>query len=252
MIEKNIEINGIKTFTRIAGQGSPFLILHGWGASTESWKKVQKKLSEKFQVFVLDFPGFGRSDLPPVAWDVQDYVRFVLDFAKEMGLEKFCLLGHSFGGRVAIKLAAQFPQKIEKLILVDTAGVKVKKTFTKKLLVFLAPFSGVFRVIPGFQIGRKVFYKFILRKTDYLKATGVMKETFKKVIDEDITPFFGKITVPTFIVWGEKDKITPLRDAYLMKAKIRDSELKIFDCGHCPHYEAPNLLAKTILDFVKK
>jgi len=251
MIEKNIEINGVKIFTRIAGEGDPFLILHGWGASSKSWIKIQEKLSENFKVFSLDFPGFGKSDLPPSAWEVQDYVHLVLDYAKEIELKKFHLLGHSFGGRVCIKLAAQFPEKIDKLFLIDTAGIKVKNGLKIRLAKIIVSFLSIFKIIPGFKFGRKIFYRFVLRQTDYLKARGVMKETFKKVIREDLTPLLKKITAPTLIVWGEKDKMTPIKDAYLIKQKIKNSKLEIFDCGHSPHLDMEDVLVKTILDFLK-
>ena len=86
--EMVVEINGIKIFVRIKGQGKPFLILHGWGANADSWLKVQNILSKDFQVIVLDLPGFGRSDLPPRVWGLDDYKDFVFKFLKKMKLEK--------------------------------------------------------------------------------------------------------------------------------------------------------------------
>jgi len=251
MIEKNIEINGIKIFTRIAGEGDPFLILHGWGASTDSWTGIQERLSKNFQVILLDFPGFGKSDFPPKAWGVQDYCEFILDFTEKMELEKFHLLGHSFGGRVCIKLAAQFPEKIKKLILVDSAGIESEKGMSIKVRTRLASLMGIFKAVPGFKIGRKFYYKFMIRNTDYFKAMGIMKEVFKKVIAEDLTSWLGKISVPTLIIWGKRDKSTPIKHGYLMEEKIRNSELKIFDTGHSPHLLEPELLLKEILDFLK-
>ncbi len=252
MIEKNIEINGIKTFTRIAGEGSPFLILHGWGRGLISWIEIQDKLSKYFKVIALDLPGFGKSDMPPKGWEVGDYTRFVLEFVKELNIDKFYLLGHSFGGSIAIKLAVQSPEKIQRLILVDSAGRRPRKSFSKKILTPTLSIFKIFSLLPGYQLLRKSFYKFILRTTDYLKAEGVMKETFKKVIAEDLSYLWGKINLPTLIIWGKKDKATPLRDAYSINANVKNSILKIFNCGHCPHHEVPDLLVKTILDFFEQ
>jgi len=251
MEEKFIEVNNLKVFTRIEGQGSPFLILHGWGRGQISWIEIQDKLSKHFQVIILDLPGFGKSDLPPVGWSVQDYFQFISDFTQKMGINNFYLLGHSFGGSIAIKLAVESPEKIRKLILVDSAGRRPQKSFSKKILFPTFKIFKIFSFLPGYKILRKYFYKFILRSTDYLKVTGVMKETFKKVIAEDLSYLWRKINLPVLIIWGRKDKMTPLRDAYLMKANIKDSVLKIFDCGHCPHHEEPDLLIKTILNFIK-
>ncbi|MEA3453092.1 MAG: alpha/beta hydrolase [Patescibacteria group bacterium] len=251
MEEKFLQVKGLKIFTRITGKGDPFLILHGWGASSRSWIKIQEKLSENFKVFSLDFPGFGKSDLPPKAWEVQDYVELIIEYAEKIGIQKFYLLGHSFGGRVSIKLTAQLPEKINKLILVDAAGIRVKSGIKIKLMKVAISFLSIFKIVPGFQLGKKIFYKFVLRSTDYLKVRGVMKETFIKVIEEDLMPYLSKISVPSLVIWGRRDRLVPLKDGYLMNKEIKSSELKIFNCDHCPHLETPELLVETILDFLK-
>jgi len=250
MEEKFLQVNGLKIFTRIAGEGSPFLILHGWGRGLVSWIEIQDELSKYFKVITLDLPGFGKSDMPPVGWAVQDYSQFISDFIEKIGIDNFCLLGHSFGGSITIKIAVQSPEKIQRLILVDSAGRRPKKSFSKKILTPTLPIFKIFSFLPGYKLLRKGFYKFILRSTDYLKAKGVMKETFKKVIAEDLSHLWRRINLPTLIIWGKGDKATPLKDAYSMEANIKNSVLKTFNCGHCPHHEAPNLLVKTILDFL--
>ena len=252
MQKQFISVNGIKVSMKVVGQGEPFLILHGWGRGMISWLDFQDKLSKYFKVIAFDLPGFGESDPPPAAWGIQNYVRFILDFAKEIGLEKFYLLGHSFGGSLAIKLAIQAPYQIKKLILVDAAGKRPSKSFIKRVLKNLAVSLKPFSFLPGYQLARQFFYKFILRKTDYLKAVGVMKQTFKRVVSQDLSPFWQKVEIPTLIVWGRDDKITPLRDAYSMHRAIRGSELEILDCGHNVHREKPDELIGLILEFSAK
>ncbi|MBU3964604.1 alpha/beta hydrolase [Patescibacteria group bacterium] len=253
MEEKFVDINGIKTFTRIGGTGTPFLILHGWGGSSDSWFKVQKILAKNFQVFVLDLPGFGKSGSPPRPWDVQDYMEFVLDFLETYNIKQYYLLGHSFGGRISIKLSAQFSDSIIKLMLVDSAGAQpIKKKFFKRILSSIASFVSIFSFLPGFKLFRRFFYRFIIRSTDYLKVMGVMKETFLKVISEDLSPYLEKIKAKTMIVWGERDRITPLRDGHFMNSKIQHSDLVILPCNHNPHIEIPEDLSKRILDFLNK
>jgi pimeloyl-ACP methyl ester carboxylesterase len=149
MEEKTLEINGIRIFVRIKGQGEPLLILHGWGIGLSSWVDVQDELSKYFQVITLDLPGFGKSDFPPKGWEVGDYVQFVLDFADLLGIDKFYLMGQSFGGRICIKLAAQYPERVMKLILVDSAGIKHKRTLIKKLCHFVASILNPFSNLPG-------------------------------------------------------------------------------------------------------
>jgi len=253
MEEKFIDINGIKIFTRITGAGTPFLILPGWGGSADSWLKVQEMLSKRFRVFVLDLPGFGRSALPPRPWDVQDYLEFVLDFLQSCEIKQGYLLGHSFGGRISIKLSAQFPGLVKKLILVDSAGAPAaKRNFPKKILSSIASFISIFSFLPGFQLFRRFFYRFIIRSTDYLKVMGVMKETFLKVISEDLALYLEKIQTRTLIVWGERDKITPVRNGHFIKTRIKDSEMVILPCSHNPHLEIPGILSEKILEFLNK
>ena len=116
-MEKTISIDGLNIYYRIAGQGNPFLILHGWGASSDSWKGVQEFLSKQgFKTIALDLPGFGKSADPHEAWSVNDYSLFVLKFADKLSLSNFELLGHSFGGRISIKLAAFHQERIKNLI----------------------------------------------------------------------------------------------------------------------------------------
>jgi len=248
MEEKFIQVNNLKVFTRIQGQGSLFLILHGWGASSESWVKVQQELSKNFLVICPDLPGFGKSDLPDSAWDIDAYLNFVIALTEELNIEKFHLLGHSFGGRIAIKLAESFPKKLEKLILVDSAGIKPKAPSWS--ISLLSKFMGIFKFVPGFKIGRKAYYKFILRSTDYLKTTGIMREIFKKIIAEDLTGCLKNIKTKTFLIWGKEDKLTPLKDGQLMNKKISNSKLDILNTGHSPHLIIPKIMTKKIIDFI--
>jgi pimeloyl-ACP methyl ester carboxylesterase len=247
MKEQFLQINGLKVFTRIAGKGKPFLILHGWGAGQSSWNKVQDILAEHFQVIALDLPGFGKSQNTPKGWYLQDYINFLLDFLNYLKVEQFYLLGHSFGGRIAIKLSVQFSKKIEKMILVDAAGIKGRRDFIINSAQKIRHFS----FLPGYNFLRKIFYKFIFRNTEYLAEQGSKKETHQKVVAEDLAPFLEKITIPTLIVWGKKDKITPLKGARLMKEKIKNSSFELLPCRHSPHREAPEELVQKILQFLR-
>lgn len=250
--EKNL-INGLEINYKIAGEGEPLLILHGWGGSSDSWIKVQRILAENgFKVICPDLPGFGKSETLPEPWTIKDYSDFILDLFGKFNLQRVFLLGHSFGGRIAIKFTALYPLKIKKLILVSSAGIKYEKTFWYFFISVIAKIGSKFSFLPFYSFFRKIFYKYILRKTDYLEAKGVLKETFKKIIEEDLRIYLPQIIVPTLIIWGKEDKFTPLSDAYLMKEKIKNSKLEILEkIGHTPHLENPQLLSKKIIDFLK-
>ncbi|MCD6550398.1 alpha/beta hydrolase [bacterium] len=224
------------------------IILHGWQSSKEKWNKVKELLEkEGIEVIIPDLPGFKQENRLTRPWNLDDYVEWLENFTEEK--KEFFLLGHSFGGRISIKFASQFPQKIRGLILVASAGIRHKKSFIFSLLLYLKRFS----FLPGYNFFRHIFYKKILKKTDYISAKGHLRETFKNIIEEDLTDFLSRIRIKTLILWGDKDKITPLCDAYLMKEKIPDAELEVLESvGHAPYLECPEILAERIIRFIKK
>jgi pimeloyl-ACP methyl ester carboxylesterase len=258
MTEKKIFINDLKINYKIAGKGAFVLILHGWGASSDSWIKVQKILAKNdFLVICPDFPGFGKSLTPKNPWSLKDYSDFVLDFLENLKIgEPFFLLGHSFGGRVAIKFVVNFPEKVKKLILVNSAGIKQKLTKKEKIIFWLAKIGNALftpKILVRFKDKARNFFYLFLRHRDYVKANGTMKETIKKILNEDLLPDLPKVKTPTLILWGKRDKLVPVKYAYVFKENIKDSKLKIFSkIGHSPHLEIPEKLAQVISQFFKE
>ncbi|MFH1841161.1 MAG: alpha/beta hydrolase [Candidatus Nealsonbacteria bacterium] len=237
------------------------LILHGWGSSLKSWIGVKEILEKKGnRVFVPDLPGFGESSLPEKPWSVSDYVEWVNKYAEKNNLSQFFLSGHSFGGRIAIKLSAKYLEKVSGLILIDSAGLDREKNLSfRQRIVF--NFSKVRNIIVSFPFLGKILYPFFQKlsyflagnRDYYLIKNQVMKETFKKVISEDLSSLLPEIKAKTLIVWGEKDKLTPLESAFLIKKKVSNSILEVIPkIGHNPHLEAPDILADKILKFIQK
>ena len=250
MTEEKILINGLQINYKSDGlqnKEKTILILHGWGKGSDSWENIQKRIAFLgYKTICPDFPGFGKSDTPKTPWNLDDYVKFTENFISQLNLENFFLLGYSFGGRVSIKIPKN---KIKGLVLLSSAGIKHKRTFFQYLYKKTAKVS----FLPFFSYFRKFFYKFIIRKTDYVKLSGTMKEIFKNIIAENLRPYLSRITIPTLIIWGKKDKITPISDAYIMKKEIPNSTLKVIDnAGHNINLENPTELVKIIDEFVKK
>jgi len=257
MKENSILIDNLKINYKIAGEGPAILILHGWGGSSDSWRKVLKILAkEKYKIIVPDLPGFGKSITPPIAWDVKAYSNFVFELTEKLGISQFLLLGHSFGGRIAIKFAKDYPEKIKKLILCDSAGIKQKWGLKEKIIFQLSKLgNAIFTPSPLTRLkdkARNLFYIF-LRNKDYFKADGTMKETVKKVLSEDLLPELSDIKTETLLIWGQKDKMVPLKYAYIFKENVPNSKLEILPkIGHSPHLEKPEKLSKIILNFLKE
>lgn len=244
-------INGIKTNYEIIGKGEPLIIFHGWGSNTERWQEVASILSDKgFCVIIPDLPGFGKSEELQTAWNMNNYLKWAEEFVKEMNFQEYYLLGHSFGGALAVKLAIKYPQNVKKLFLVSAASVR-KHTTKKSAFKNLAKIVKLFSFVPGYAFFRKAFYKFIIRRSDYPYVSGVMKDTFKNVISEDLSQFTGFLKIPTILIWGDKDKSTPIDDARFMNQKIKNSKLIIIDgAGHALNRECPEVLAEKVLENV--
>jgi len=256
MPEEKILINGLKINYKIAGQGPAILILHGWGGSSDSWIQVQEILArEGFKIIVPDFPGFGKSKTPFEPWGVKEYGNFVLNLTKILELQNFFLLGHSFGGRVAIKFSVLYPEKIKSLILCDSAGIKQKWGIGEKLIFQISKIgNAIFTPTPlrRFKDKAKNLFYIFLRHRDYAKADGTMRETIKKVLTEDLLKDLPQIKIRTLIIWGESDKLVPVKYAHIFKEKIESSKLEILPkIGHSPHLEVPEKLAKIIIQFLR-
>jgi len=235
--------------------GTPLLILHGWGSNSGRWQRVTDLLrKQEIEALVLDLPGFGIVSSPKRPWTRDDYINWIFQKAKERNWEKFNLLGHSFGGGLSVKIAVAFPEKVEKLILCAPAIIRRKrlKTYLFYQLAHIGKkifsFSGLKKLEPYAQ---RLIYK-LAGSRDYYVADGVMKETMKKLGDENLEDLLAKIKAPTLIIWGKKDDVLPLRDAQELKEKIEGAELKIIsEAKHSPHREAPEELAEIISQFVK-
>lgn len=228
------------------------LILHGWGSCAKNWQKVKERLEKNgCKVYLPDLPGFGENPVLSQPWSIDDYVIWVNDFVKKNNLDQFFLLGHSFGGAVAVKLALKEPEKIQKLFLVGAALFR-RKAFRKKLFYILAKIFKIFSFLPFYQKIRKAFYIFVVGQSDYPYTEGTMKDTYLKIIKEDLSDILSQLQIPTIIIWGEKDKIVSPNEARQIKEKIRNSKLEILPgIAHSPHQEAPELLVGRILENIK-
>jgi len=200
-------------------------------------------------------PGFGKTSEPKTAWCVDDYVDFVIKFIEKMKISKLSLLGHSFGGRVIIKLANRSNLKFEldKLVLVDSAGILPKnKKKTVKTRVYKA-----LKVIVGNNITKKVFPNALesLKKKfgseDYKNASPIMRSVLVKVVNEDLEPLLPTIKQSTLLIWGTNDTATPLSDAKIMEKLIPDAGVvEIKGAGHYSFLENPQLVNAVLDSFL--
>lgn len=263
MREDKILVNDIKVTYKIAGEGPAILVLHGWGGCSDSWVRVMRILSKKgYTLLVPDLPGFGKTPPPYDPWSVADYMEFLNCFLEEVGKKEkdfaypFFLLGHSFGGRISIKFCLKHPEKVKKLILLDSAGIKPEHEWQgiKGFFIFFVAQIGnaLFtpKIMMRFKDGFRNFFYKLIRNRDYAKADGIMKDTIRKVLYEDLLPELSQVGQETLIIWGDKDKMVPLKYGRRFQKEIKNSRLEIIrDAGHSPHLECPETLAGQVKKF---
>ncbi len=244
---QDLEINYTRT-----GNGQTLLFLHGWGANLESFNCISEPLAAHYEVIALDFPGFGKSTEPKSPWQLDDYTQMTLSFINELNLKNVHLIGHSFGGRVSIKLSQMMTPT--KIMLLNSAGIKPKRN---SLYYFKVYGYKAFKTIASLPLLSWVLkepleaYRELHSSSDYKMATPIMKQTLTKVVNEDLTPLLSKISVPVLLIWGDQDTSTPVEDAKKMAARIPDSGLVIFEgAGHFSYLEQPDRTLTILKSFI--
>jgi pimeloyl-ACP methyl ester carboxylesterase len=229
-----IEIDGLRVRYQTAGSGEPVLLLHGWGGSIESMTPVFNEFVKHYRVVSIDFPGHGESALPPRAWHVDDFVVLVLHLMDALHLNRPYIIAHSHGGRVTLKLAALYPDRVGKLVLVNSAGVPPPRAWNYYLRVAVAKFGKVvarFGGAWGEHVRRRLYSA--VASSDYM-AAGPLRGTFVNLVKEDLTPILSTIQSPTLLVWGEHDTDTPVSCATIMARHIPKAELVVLQ--HAGHF----------------
>ncbi len=232
------------------GSGPVILMLHGWKDSLGTFDELVPLLPGH-RIIRLDMPGFGGSDAPPSAWGVGEYSEFVKAFTEKLSISPEVIVGHSFGGRVAIKGVGSGVLKPKKLVLIAAAGLARRNTLKNHILAGFAKAGRAVTSIPPLS-----FWQNALRRklygalgSDYF-AAGSLKEIFKKVVSEDLSEYAAKIAIPTLLIWGRDDASTPLSQAERIHELIECSQLDVvMNAGHFVHKEKPANVATAIKSF---
>lgn len=250
----DITVDGLRIHYTDSGEGSPVLLLHGWGSSVDAWRGIIGQFSGSFRMVAVDFPGFGGSDLPPEPWDVERYVRFTLRFMEAVGLKDPILFGHSFGGRIILKMVGTGRANPPKIVLIDSAGVKPRKTvkhriklYSFKTVKFLLTLPFLRRHTAGLLASARGYFG----SSDYNSTPEALRRTFVLVVNEDLIPYLPSISAPTLLVWGENDTMTPLSDAKKMERYIPDAGLCVIKgAGHFSFAERPYEVHRILQSFL--
>jgi pimeloyl-ACP methyl ester carboxylesterase len=249
-----IMVNGQLVQYKDEGKGPVIVLLHGWGANLASFDGIVTYLSTQFRVIRFDFPGFGGSPKPADSWGVSEYAQLTAGVLAKLNIRIiFAFGGHSFGGRVIIKGVADKILSSEKVILIDTAGIRPRSSARKNILKVVAKTGKVVTSLPGLRTLRPALRKKLYTAagtTDYLEADA-MQKIFLNTINEDLLPIVSSITQPTLLIWGENDTETPVSDAYMLMNELVDGELLVVpEAGHFVYIDDPLAVQRALEAFL--
>jgi len=262
-LEKSVTVFGAKiNYVEAGDPAKPkVILLHGLGGSIANWALTTPALAQNYHVFVLDQVGFGKSDKPALKYRVGTYVDFLDKFMSELKIERASLVGNSMGGWVAAWTAIKYPNRIEKIVLADAAGI-VPANISEAQIYQLnnstreeirANMKLIFAT-PALQNNEVLVDQFMTARVTAGDGGTInsLIESIKRR-EDFLNERLGDIKKPTLIIWGKQDGLLPVADAYTFNKGIAGSELLIFEqCGHVPQFEKAADFNKAVLAFLAK
>ena len=234
---KNVLVNYIQY-----GEGKDILLLHGWGQNIEMMKMLGDNFSDRFRITILDFPGFGFSEEPSESWNIKDYADMLEEFINELDIKKPIIMGHSFGGRVAIRYSAD--HVVEKIVLFGSPCVREDTELPLNVKIL----KGI-KKLPGMdKIGE--FAKNFIGSRDYKAASPIMRQTLVNVVNEDLSKYAKEIDCPTLLIWGENDLEAPVSDAKILEGIMVDAALIVLPGTHYAYIENLGQVVNILNNFI--
>ena len=224
------------------------IILHGWTKTVDKWNPLVDELNKKgIETNLLKVPGLTVS--LNKAWNLNDYVDWLSEIVKKEK-NKVILVGHSNGGRIAIAFTNKYPEKVEKLILIDSAGIYHNELPHRMKILVFKTIAKIGKKITSSKIFEDLLYK-LAREGDYKKSDPIMKQTMINLLNSNKDLNISQISTPTLIIWGKEDKITPFSDGKLMHTLIINSKFEIIEnAKHSPMYTNTKKVAEIIYEYI--
>ena len=267
-----VEVQGLKVHYTIEGTGPAVIMVHGLGASMVTWASNIAPLASYYRVCALNLPGHGDSDKPPdLAYDSIAGAHFLDHFMKAMEMERATLIGSSAGGLIAAQCALRYPQRVEKLILVDSGGLG--RTIAWFLRLISLPILGELLETPSIRnntnLMKSIFYEpsamddRVFQELLRVRNLPGAKKAVIKAIRASINLWglrkhllilhaLKKLTTPLLSVWGEEDRIIPVAHAHNATLTLPNARVHIIPrCGHLPQMEKAPEFNQLVLDFLR-
>ncbi len=236
-----ITIDHHRLYYRVAGSGTPLVLIHGFGVSGYTWQRALPYLAQQHEVFVVDLPGYGHSKTHG-AWHLREMAPLLARWLQKLQLPPIALMGHSMGGAIAIHLTAYAPELISRLLLVNAAGIPLQTPLPALATRSLHSF---------FQTGNGTLPLPLVR--DILQPRiPLLWQSAQEMKRSDFRAELAHITIPTLIIWGERDVMLPIALGHaLQEALPHATFVTMPHCGHRPMLGQPALFSKSVLAFLR-
>jgi pimeloyl-ACP methyl ester carboxylesterase len=247
---RTVAFGGQSTRLVDTGAGDVVVVLHGWGGRIESMAPVIACLGARFRVVALDLPGFGEAPVPGGVWGTPDYAQWTAGLLRSLSIDRAHFLGHSFGGKVSLTLAASDATLVDKLILVDASGLRSapsRAATVKRALSRAGRVAG--RLGPPGRALQQMVYRRVA--SDDYRDAGPLRPTFVKIVNEDVTDLLPRITSSTLLVWGGRDADVPVKHAQTMERLIPDAGLVVLEgAGHFSYLDQGERFCRIVRHFL--
>ena len=197
------------------------VFLHGWGQNIEMMEPLAKLFYDKYNILIIDLPGFGMSSEPPMVWGVEDYTLLVKKLIDELNMDDIIIIGHSFGGRIALVYAAKY--KVKKLVCLASPYCKELTKLPLKNRIYKQA-----KKIKCLRWLAKIMQNKV-GSEDYRNASEIMRGVLVKTINTDLSEYAKKITAPTLLIWGDMDEAVPVKRAYELEKLIKDAGVVVYE-----------------------
>lgn len=269
--EQLTEVQGSKlNYVDLGPKDAPVLLfVHGIMGTWRNWIFNLLPFADRFRVIAVDLPGFGLSEMPKGEFSISAYAATLDQFCSQLGLGRVTLIGNSMGGQVGTVLAKQFPDRLEKLILVDPAGFTTSTPFLRKLSPYAKYLNFIFKIGPRLRkfiaehrTTAAIATKIVLWRPRQVSSelilvllAGIGKPGFVPALHTitrtPVKEVEGEVTTDTVIIWGRNDSLIPVSDAYRFARMLPEATLEIIDdTGHIPMFETPDLFNALIAEHV--
>lgn len=239
-LQRRVRIGDVELAYEVVGQGPPLLLIHGLSGSGRWWARNVGALAQHFRVYVIDLVGFGASR-GRQAFVLPDAAMYLARWMQASAMEPAVVVGHSMGGHIAAELAADYPELVERLVLVDPAVLPIPPSYARNILNML-------------REARQMRFDFVpVLVGDALRAGMItLWKAANELLSTDLRPKLGRIRAPTLVVWGENDALLPLALGRQISQHLRFDELVIMQrAGHNPMWDCPRAFNQVVLEFLR-